>query len=201
MAIARSLIIISWLISLSACSLLKPVEIPTTKRYVVSQISTHLKVFHKVYPESMMVLSPIANPGYERRNITYMKTPFQIQHYGRHQWIASPSEMVRSVLANTLRKSKRFFTVIEQPQHAMTNFRLASRIMKFQQELFANTPRVRVVLQVDLINNQDSKVVASKLFEVVQEVETNAPYDAVVAINASMAELAQYVGEFVIHYV
>lgn len=183
------------------CSLFKPVYIPEPKRFVVDRVSTHIPVRKKVRAMSILILTPLPDAGSERTGITYMKTPYRMQHYVHYRWVTTPANMVRSVIANSLRKTQRFYSVIEQPQHAKTNFRLATRLLKFQQELFAKTPRVRVAMKADLISNKDSSVIASKLFEVVETSHDESPYNAVLTFNEATAKLAEQITDFTVHYV
>ena len=189
---------ITFILLLSACSLISPIEMPETKRYVINQLPHNIKVRRHKSPKTILVLSSVANPGFGTHSIAYIRSPYRIEHYRNSSWLALPSEMVRSVIANTLKNTRYFHAVLEQPEYARTDYRLSSRIIKFQQELFKKVVKVRIILQVDLISNQNSKVAASHIFQETKQVQDKKPYRAVLAFNEIMSKLAGRISKFVI---
>lgn len=180
------------------CSLFKPIELPETKRYIINQLPKDIPKAKRKHDETILVLSAIANPGFDTRYIAYINSPYLIQHYSHSLWLALPSEMVRSVIANTLKNTHYFHAVLEQPQFAKTDYRLSTRIIKLQQEFFRKEVRVRIVLQADLISNHNSKVIASRVFQEVKPLSDPSPYHAVLAFNSIMAIMAKNITRFVI---
>lgn len=178
--------------------MLKPLKSEAPARYVLNGVSTKQYVKTST-PLTILVTQANANPGYQSEEIIYVNKPYQINNFGKNVWVAAPSQLLLSLIVDSLRNSNFFHAVVSPPFTGSTDVRLESQLITLQQEFFARKSQVRLVMQLTLVNNNDNKIIASQRFSTVAVSATLDPYGGVVAANKATQSLMPQITEFVIH--
>lgn len=177
----------SALLTLPACSLLKPVKVKPVETFTLRAYS-QLK-FSRHSPKTLLVSAPTASPGYEGINLIYVKKPYQLQYFSHNQWVAPPAQMLSPLIVESLRRSQLFHAVVSSPFSGLTDYRLDVRLLKLQQEFIRKPSQVRLVVQVDLVNAMRNKILASHVFEFLEKAPSDNPYGGVIAANRAVGKL------------
>jgi cholesterol transport system auxiliary component len=167
-----------------------------TNRYTLNGLP-----LRKLYPAScftIFVAEPTAQPGYDTDQIVYLECPYQLKVYSRNRWVAPPHEMLTSLISQGLRNTCFFKAVVTAPFAGKTNYRLESRLLKLQQEFFCGPSKVRMILQVTLIDTHCREVVGERIFETVVMAPENNPYGGVIAANYATRLILHQVANFVV---
>jgi cholesterol transport system auxiliary component len=147
---------------------------------------------------SILVANMVAQPGYDTSQMVYVDRPYQIKTFSRNSWIAPPQQLLTSLLAQNLRNSCYFRTVVTSPFAGITQFRLESRLLKLQQEFLCCPSQVKLVLQVILIDNDANRAIADKTFIATCLAPNDNPYGGVIAANRATQQILNQVTNFVI---
>ena len=149
---------------------------------------------------TILVSAPISNPGYQTSAMIYMLTPYELNNYANTRWVAPPAEMLMPLLVQALRKTEYFYAVVSSPFFGMTNYRLDTRLLKLQQELFFPINRIRLTIEASLIQSSTNHIVASRLFEILVAARIQNPYGVVLAANQAATVMSCRIAQFcVIH--
>lgn len=197
MTMKRGFFLLLILAGLTACSPLKPVSTTQIDRYSLSQIPKQLPK-RPVSRKTLLVSMPIASPGYDTARIIYMEKPFELKRFARNQWVAPPAKMLQPMLVQTLLNTRRFHAVVSTPYSGITQLRLDTQLLKLE-HLFIHSPsRVRMVVQVQLIDNIRNQVVADARFQSSIVAKRATPYAGVLAANEASSVLLSKVARFVL---
>jgi cholesterol transport system auxiliary component len=186
------------LMSLSACSL-RPVSPPVINKYALTAIA-NAPVSKITAPVTLLVTTPVAAPGYIAADMIYITQAYELKHFATHRWVAPPAQMLTPLLAQSLRNTHYLYAVVTPPFIGVSDFRLDTQLLQFQQEFLQPTSQVRVVLQAELINNLTNKIIVERRFEALVPAPQNNPYSGVVAANAAVAQVLQNINAMVIQY-
>ncbi len=194
-ALRRVLLIIS-AITLTACSPLSPVKLPAVKTYNLHGVSKQ-RVTRHGRPLTLLVSQPVASAGYQTEQMIYIEKPYQLQAFASNSWIASPANMLKPLIAESLRNSGLYHSVVTTPFAGLTDRRLDVRVLYFYQDFIQSPSRVRVALQLNFINSKTSRVMASKRINAVVIAKQRTPYGGVLAANQATRILMQKIVRFV----
>jgi cholesterol transport system auxiliary component len=147
---------------------------------------------------SILVANTVAQPGYDTSQMVYIDRLYQIKNFSRNSWIAPPQQLLTSLLAQNLRSSCYFRIVVISPFAGITQFRLESRLLKLQQEFLCCPSRVKLVMQVILIDNATNRAIADKTFIATCLAPKENPYGGVIAANRATQQILNQVTNFVI---
>ncbi|GAB4392040.1 MAG: ABC-type transport auxiliary lipoprotein family protein [Gammaproteobacteria bacterium] len=196
----NKLIILSMVLFITACSSLKPQSVPQQATYTLQDSASTIFTTRPT-SHTLLVSAPVANPGYDSSNMIYTQAqhPYQLQSYTRHQWVAPPADMLLPLLANRLSNRNYFHAVVTPPHAGITDRRLDTRLISFKQEFSKrHASRAHIMLRAELINNDSSKVIASRLFEVETLAPSNDPQGNVIASNDAISKLLSQITEFAV---
>jgi len=192
----RTLTIVFAAITLTACG---PIATKPLNTYTISSLKKYIKSSRPQTKLTLLVSNPNAAPGYQTAAMIYMQTPFELESFANHRWVAPPAQMLLPMFVRALRNTSYFAAVVSPPFTGITNLRLNTELVKLQQEFLLPTSVIRLVVQASLINNTSNRVVASRQFEIVISTSENNPYGGVLAINKAAAIASRKVAQFVIH--
>lgn len=185
------------LASLSACNPLKPVSTDPIDRYHLSQIPTEV-TRAATGKQTLLVTMPMAAPGYDTARIIYVDKPYELKSFTRNQWVASPAKMLQPMLVQTLLNTHRFHAVVSTPFSGITQLRLDTQLLKLEHDVIHSPSRVRMILQIQLVDNLRNKVIATARFHATKVARRAAPYPGVLAANQASSELLAKVARFVV---
>lgn len=181
---------------LSACGLTSPVKLPQQSSYAITGPELGMSKQSRTQ-KTLLVSLPIASSGYQTTKMVYVETPYKLNAFANNRWVAPPSEMLLPLLAERIRSVGYFKAVVTPPFSGMTNYRLDTQLLVLQQEFMRPTSLVRFVMQVTLINNASSQVIASRRFQVMVSSPENNPYSGVLAANKAADVMSQRITQFV----
>lgn len=148
---------------------------------------------------TLLVSRPTAAAGYTTFRMAYMEKPSELSYYTRNRWIAPPAEMLQPLLVESIQQSHRFRAVAAAPFSGKTNYRLETNIVYIRQNLTIVPHKMEIGLQVRLVDNQNQRIVASRLLQRSAPVLSLVPYAAVLTTNDLLCRLLQDVTRFVIY--
>lgn len=159
------------------------------------KLSTYLKSHLTI-----LVSVPISNPGYQTSAMIYTLTPYELSSYVNSQWIAPPAEMLIPLLVQALRRTGYFYSVISSPFFGVTSYRLDTRLLKLQQEIFFPINRIRLTIEASLIKSGTNQIIASHLFEALVTTRIHNPYGSVLAANQAAIIISRRIAQFCAFY-
>jgi len=150
-----------------------------------------------VSQHTILVMSPIASPGYQSSKMIYVMIPYQLKSFADHRWVAPPAELLLPLIANRLRAENYFKAVVTSPFSGSVTYQLNTQLLTLQQEFLQPESRVRLTIQATLVQVLTGKVIATRVFQAVIPASGNDPYDGVIAANKAahvvLNEMAQFV--------
>jgi cholesterol transport system auxiliary component len=147
---------------------------------------------------TLFVAEPTAQAGFESDQMIYLECPYQPKAYSKNRWVAPPSEMLTSLIAQSLRNTCYFKAVVTAPFAGEAQYRIETRLIKLQQEFFCCPSRERMTLHAVLLENKCHQAICEKVFEVVIPAPKNNPYGGVVAANRATQIIMEQLANFVI---
>lgn len=182
---------------LTACDFFTPVQMPVVSTYTISSMQVPTIPRRSKTRSSLLVLTPIASPGYDTTKMIYITVPFKLKAYAVNQWVASPAAMLLPVIAQRIRSTGYFRAVVTPPFTSTTDYRLDLQLLTLQQEFLRPISQVRLVMQATLINNIN-KVMASRRFQVLVDAPQNDPYSGVLATNHAAVIISNQISAFIL---
>ena len=103
-------------LGLSGCSLLKPVNVTPIKTYTLDPTNVSIqKTQSPKKQQAILVQTPRAIPGFRTNQMVYRKQNFAIGYYSYNQWAGTPSDMLRPLIVQVLKKTHYYKAVIAPP--------------------------------------------------------------------------------------
>lgn len=189
-----SLIILMNFILLSGC--FSPVKVPTQENYFFNP--TIHTVQAKPKNSTLLVSKPTAVLGYTSYRMAYIEKPSELAYYTRSRWIAPPADMLQPLLVESLQKTGRFKGVGASPFFGKTTYRLDSNLVYLRQNLTTMPHQMEIALQVSLVNNNDQRIMASRLLKRKASVHEIIPYASITVTNQLLEELLKEMTCFVL---
>lgn len=180
----------------SSCTLLSPVNIETSKS-VLNQLPLSVPR-RESNTATLLVLAPETNPIFNTTQMAYVTRPYQIDFYARHEWSATPAQMLQPLLLKTMENTRYFSEVLTPPYPGNYSFALRTQIVELTQDYTSPPAAAQLSLRVQLINGANGQVIASKGIELREPMQHETPYAGVVASNNAIAKALQEVAAFVL---
>ena len=195
MKLCKALVILLSVIVLTSCS---PVKMPIVAKYTITNYQKSLRQGASSTKLSLLITTPVAEPGYESSKMIYLKTPYRLQAYSRNQWVAPPAYMLLPIFEHAMRNARYFHAIVTPPFGGITDYRFDTKILALQQEFITPKSRVRLIVKATLLNNSTNRIVATRTFKVIVPVRGSAPYDGVLATSRAANTVAKKIARFVV---
>lgn len=151
---------------------------------------------------SISVSLPQTSAGFDKAQIAYLRFPYRLEFYTQSHWADTPARMLMPLLVHALESSGSFSAVLAAPAAPLSGeYRLDSEIIRFQQEFFQHPSQVRLVLRVQLYHLAERRLIATRLFEIIEPAPTDNAQGGIKAMNLAVLHLTQRLREFVTEYV
>jgi cholesterol transport system auxiliary component len=144
----------------------------------------------------LLVSPPQAEPGFETQRMVYLKRSYELEYYAVNQWAETPVRMFTPLMVRALNQSGVWRAVIPLPSSVRGDYRLDSYGFVLQQEFLQQPSRVRVMLRAQLVDLQESTILSTRTFEVVESATSENPYGGVQAANRAVAGLLDQIGSW-----
>jgi cholesterol transport system auxiliary component len=139
---------------------------------------------------------PRAAPGFDTPRIVYVQRPYELDSFARHRWAEAPARMLAPLLTQALERSGAFRAVVQAPTAVPADVRVATELLRLQQNFAPRPSRVEVVLRVQLVDVRARRVLATRTFEDDEPAPTDDALGGVAAANAVLARVLTQVVEF-----
>jgi cholesterol transport system auxiliary component len=191
--------ILLWL-SLTSCSVLSSAEdIQRTYLFDIPTISPALPP--KNHGKTLLVTMPQAAPGFNTANMAYLREPYLLEYYSKSHWIDTPARMLLPILVRKLEFSGQFAAVLSVTTAPVTgDLRLDTEIIKLQQEFFVKPSRISFTLRAQLLDISARQVVATQLFEITEDSNTEDAVGGMAATNRAIEKFLEQLIEFTAKY-
>lgn len=182
---------------LTACS---PATLPNANRYQLTEASSVKKITtHKHV--SLLVMQPVALDGYDTEQMIYVNRPYQVGEFANNVWMSPPAAMLLPVLMRSIESSHYFYAVTSDLNISKTDYRLESVLIRLQQNFLTKPSRIQLAMQVTLIRNADSGLVATDIISESIPCPSDTPLGGVEAANQASRHLSSRVAHFVVTHV
>lgn len=186
------------LLFITGCSLTSPVKVKETEKYVLIGGSSSVSHASSSVADTLLISAPIANPGYQSKNMIYVSVPYKLRSFTSSAWVAPPAQMLAPIFLKSVRKTHFFHAVITAPFSGYAKYRLDTIIETFQQEFLQPTSSQHITVLATLVDTDTNKVIASRRFDQVEAAPANNPYSGVLAANKAAIQLSDDLATFIV---
>jgi len=175
---------------LTAC--FGPAAAPQMTTYQLQDVSQQ-KITNRSGCATLLVMMPSTNANYQSKNMFYSLDQYQTQPFAKHQWAASPPQMLLPLLMTSLTNSNYFHAVVTTPFAGKADYQLTTQLTQFQQYFSddSDASYFKMRLFAVLINNKTHRVIAERRFDATVTAPERSPYGGVIAANQATASILQ----------
>ncbi len=138
---------------------------------------------------TLLISPPTARAGFDTPRMVYLLRPHEVGYYADNQWVDTPARMLAPILAQAMEKSGLWKSVVQMSSAARADYRLEVENLALEQQFFARPSRVRLTLNLRLIDLRGKAVIGAREFDVLEDAPTDDPYGGVVAANRAVGRL------------
>lgn len=180
----------------SACSLFAPIE-NDMRVEVIDKLPTDIPQ-RQTNAATLLILAPNSNPVYDTVRIAYRNKPHQIEYFGRHEWGATPAQMLLPLLARTMENTGYFNAVVTPPYFGRYRYALRTEILELAQDFTVVPATLHLSVRAQLVDGTSNRIIASRTIAINEPMMQENPYAGVVATNEAAAKTLQQVAGFVL---
>ncbi|MCC7325528.1 MAG: membrane integrity-associated transporter subunit PqiC [Burkholderiales bacterium] len=180
---------------LAGCTALKPPEVVEATLHVFEpgMASVRATVARDLVLE---IATPTAAPGFDTARMAYAVRPYELDYFAVNRWADAPARMLRPLLTRALERSGDFRAVVQSADGVAADLRLATEIVRLQQNFATRPSRVELVLRVQLVDVRNRLVVATRTIAETETAASDDPRGGVIAVNAALRRALAQVVEF-----
>lgn len=193
----RIIFLLSILIVLAACT---PVKLTSMSTYTLAVPKAGKQPAHAKTRTTLALATPTASPGFETANMLYVLTPFQLQSFTRNRWVAPPADMLVPIMLQALRATGYYQAIVPPTLLVAANYRLNLQIVRLQQEFLLPDSKLRLEIQALLLDDHSHRVISSKQFATLVDVNGTTPYAGVLATNRAVADLTKRIASWCVSH-
>lgn len=147
---------------------------------------------------TLLVSQIVPSQAYQSNDMIYVNQHYQVSAFIENNWDVPPSEMLFPLLVQSLQNTGYFHAVIPAPSFAYTDWRLDTHLIKLQQDFTRKPSVVEFQMTATLINDEQSSIVANKLFSVEVPAPMETPYGGVLAANKACQQVMEEMSAWVV---
>jgi cholesterol transport system auxiliary component len=184
-------------VGLGACTAIQPPRVETPNQHVLAAAPLP-KAARPLRDIVVEVAAPRAWPGFDTREIVYVREPYELDFFAASRWADTPARMLGPLLARALEDTGSFRAVVALPSMVPADVRVDTEIQRLQQSFAVKPSRVELTLRVQLTDLRGRRVLATRVFD---EVEASASEDAtggVAAANVALQRALAAIADFCI---
>jgi cholesterol transport system auxiliary component len=114
---------------------------------------------------TLIVHPPHAAAGFDSPRIVYTREPHRLDYYAHSEWVDTPARMLTPLIVAAVVRSGALHAVVPTPSAAAADIGLDTELVRLQQDFSVTPSRVRLTLQVTLIDSATRRVLASREFD------------------------------------
>ena len=191
------------LLSLGACSALRPTVTPATAFYAIDGAQRPVLVAAPDMPatglatRTLLINPPHATAGFDSTRIVYLREPHRLDYYALSQWVDPPARMLGPLLVAAIEQTGAVRAVVLMPAAAAGELRLDTQIIRLQHEFQTQPSRVRFTLRATLLDDRTRQVLAWQEFDAVESAVSEDAYGGVLAANLAVQTVVHQLARFV----
>lgn len=184
--------------AVAGCTLLSPANNATSKA-MLSKLPPVLPQ-RETHAATLLVLPVETRPVYDTTQMAYTTQPYQIGYYTRHEWAATPAQMLQPMLVQTLERTRYFHAVLTPPYAGSYSYALRTQILELVQDYSAAPATLHLVLRLQLSDGASDRIIASKEIVLREPMPQQTPDAGVAAANDATAKALQECAAFVLEH-
>ncbi|ALT76428.1 ABC-type transport auxiliary lipoprotein family protein [Paucibacter sp. KCTC 42545] len=138
---------------------------------------------------SLRINEPLAAAGFDSRRIIYLRQPYRLDYYARHEWADTPARMLAPLLQSAFAVSGLYRVVVSAASAANTELSLDTEITRLQQDFSQQPSQLRLSLRASLLDNASRRVLASRGFDVSLAAPSEDAQGGVTAANLALQQV------------
>jgi cholesterol transport system auxiliary component len=139
---------------------------------------------------------PRASPGFDTTQMAYQRQPHQIEYFALNRWLDTPAHMLEPLLLQSLEQSRGFSAVVRTPGLVTAKIRLDTELIRLQQDFTSKPSRIQLTLRAQLVDISAKRVLAVKVFDVVENAASDDAQGGVAAANLALKSALDQVLDF-----
>ncbi|MBY0234543.1 MAG: ABC-type transport auxiliary lipoprotein family protein [Burkholderiaceae bacterium] len=179
---APTLHLLTWRPPLSPAPAPTPAPAPMSSSAVLPQPALPAQL-------SLRINEPLAAAGFDSRRIIYLRQPYRLDYYARHEWADTPARMLAPLLQSAFAVSGLYRVVVSAASAANTELSLDTEIMRLQQDFSQRPSQLRLSLRASLLDNASRRVLASREFDVSLAAPSEDAQGGVTAANLALQQV------------
>jgi ABC-type uncharacterized transport system auxiliary subunit len=160
----RYILIVSLAI-LCGCSLFSPLPPSGIHKYQLNNSSTHQVCNQHLYHGTLQISSVQASSPFDVNSMLYSYNQQEVLEYTSHIWINSFDQLLTQQILLQLSDSCLYDNVVSGEFITYSNYRLNTKLISVMQVIDKQSV-FKLEALVQLVNNADSKILKSKLFDI-----------------------------------
>ncbi len=190
--LALTLLTVSVLSQLTACSVVSTAPPPTETFYRLPPPETVAAVSHSPFKGGLYVATPLANPLHQDRAMIFSTDlkGISLQTYHYHQWVDALPNLVREYMVAYLQKAGMADWVTGSERIMTGDYTIQGRLQRFEQTGGQQKPQLVVHLRLWL-TRQNAKPLLGKDYKATIEMSGVRPEDMVESGQQALAEIMQ----------
>ncbi|MFZ0219350.1 MAG: ABC-type transport auxiliary lipoprotein family protein [Candidatus Aquirickettsiella sp.] len=181
---------------LSACSIFEPIKTPPMHYFTLALSDRDWDCYAQQGCSTILVNQPRSNAIYNSPRMIYIPACYQIQYFSQNRWADMPTQMLQSLLINSLQHTGYFQAIINTPSTTYYDWVLNTQLLSFQQEFITLPSRFRIAIRAQLIDARSRHVIATQDFVVVQMAPHDDPYGGALAANLAAQKILNEINCF-----
>ncbi|MBV9248195.1 MAG: membrane integrity-associated transporter subunit PqiC, partial [Acetobacteraceae bacterium] len=117
---------------LSGCALLSPQQGASTKA-MLSKLPASVP-HERQHGESLLILPPQAGEAFDTTRMAYTVRPYQLAYFRDNEWAEPPTQMIQTLLVQTLEATGFFRSVLTPPETTHNLSTLDTAILNLVQD-------------------------------------------------------------------
>jgi cholesterol transport system auxiliary component len=178
----------------AGCVLFTPVK-TATAIYVLDKVPAGLPAGAALHA-TLSVPMPDASPLYATRRMAYATQPHQVGYFTESEWALPPTQLIRPLLVETLRRSGRFDDVDAAAALPRGEFILRSELVEFTQDFTSQPAVFRLRMRFALERADSHRVAATRELSAIEPLRENTARAGAMAANDAVEQLLRELAAF-----
>ncbi len=153
------------LLGLCACGSLLPKPPPAPTLHLLTWDSAARAMPSAPALTSLRINQPQAAAGFDSRRIIYLREPYRLDYFAKHEWADTPVRMLAPLLLSAFDAGGRFRVVTGANSAASAEFSIDTEIIRLQQDFSQSPSQAQLTVRASLLDNATRRVLVSREFD------------------------------------
>ncbi|MCV2356473.1 ABC-type transport auxiliary lipoprotein family protein [Paucibacter sp. B2R-40] len=138
---------------------------------------------------SLRINAPLAAAGFDSRRLIYLREPYRLDYFAKHEWADTPARMLAPLLLAAFDAGGRFRVVTGANSAASAEFSIDTEIIRLQQDFSQSPSQAQLTLRASLLDNATRRVLASREFDARVAAPSEDAAGGVKAVNLALKQV------------